>query len=360
MPRVPVVVLAGFLGAGKTTVLNQLLRSAAEVRLGVVVNDFGAIGVDALLVSGLADDTVSLENGCLCCSTEDGSVEELLARLVAPRGGEGLDAVLIEASGVAEPAAMVRRVLLSRVEGVEYGGLVVVVDAVEFEATRLRHPVLDDHVAMADVVLLTKTDLVEERELARVAARCRELNPWAPVVPAAHGRVDARLLFDERPAVQRQLALGEAVDDAHEAHLHTLYDAVEFTSDEPLDPRALVRFLDSRPSGVFRVKGFVRFAVPGHGQRFVVHAVGAAVRFGRTPWPRGSIRRTELVLVGAGIDAAALLAGLRACVASGPVRDGEMAMMGVLRNTEGVDTEGVDTEGVDTEGGEDGSGDDGS
>ncbi|NAZ87128.1 GTP-binding protein [Kineococcus sp. T90] len=336
----PVVVLAGFLGAGKTTVLNQLLGSAAEVRLGVVVDDFGAIGVDALLVSGLAEETVSLEDGCLCCSTEDGGVEELLVRLVAPRGGEGLDAVLIEASGLAEPAAMVRRVLLSRVEGVEYGGLVVAVDAVEFEATRLRHPVLDDHVAMADVVLLTKTDLVGAQELARVAARCRELNPWAPVVPAARGRVDARLLFDERPAVQRRPALGEAVDEAHEEHLHTLYDAVEFTSDEPLDPRAFVRFLRSRPSGVFRVKGFVRFAVPGHGQRFVLHTVGAAVRFERTGWPRGSIRRTELVLVGAGIDAPALLAGLRACVASGPVQDGEMAMTGVLRDTEGLDVDG--------------------
>ncbi|WP_432505458.1 CobW family GTP-binding protein [Kineococcus arenarius] len=339
VPRIPVVVLAGFLGAGKTTVLNQLLRSAAEVRLGVVVNDFGAIGVDALLVAGLADDTVSLENGCLCCSTEDGSVEELLSRLAAPRGGEVLDAIVIEASGVAEPAAMVRRVLLSGVEGVEYGGLVVAVDAVEFEATRLRHPVLDDHVAMADVVLLTKTDLVDAGALAAVAARCRELNPWAPVVPAEHGRVDARLLFDERPAVQRQLSLGEAVDD-HGGHLHSAYETVEFTGEEPLDPRAFVRFLEERPSGVFRIKGFVRFAAPSHQQRFVLHTVGAAVRFERTAWPRGSARRTELVLIGAGIDEAALLEGLRACVADGPVADEEMAMMGVLRNTEGVDTAG--------------------
>ncbi|WP_432483604.1 CobW family GTP-binding protein [Kineococcus esterisolvens] len=347
VPRIPVVVLAGFLGAGKTTVLNHLLRSAAEVRLGVVVNDFGAIGVDALLVAGLADDTVSLENGCLCCSTEDGSVEELLARLAAPGGGEVLDAVLIEASGLAEPAAMVRRVLLSGVEGIEYGGLVVVVDAVEFEATRSRHPALGDHVAMADVVLLTKTDLVGEAELARVAARCRELNPWAPVVPAARGRVDARLLFDERPAVQRQLTLGEAVAEEHGDHLHTAYETVEFTSDEPLDPRAFVRFLDGRPSGVFRIKGFVRFAAPSHPQRFVLHTVGAAVRFERTAWPRGSARRTELVLIGAGIDETALRGDLRACVAGGPVADEEMAMMGVLRNTEGVDTEGVEGAGAE-------------
>ncbi|WP_432524854.1 CobW family GTP-binding protein [Kineococcus sp. SYSU DK006] len=331
---IPVVVLAGFLGAGKTTVLNQLLRSAADVRLGVVVNDFGAVGVDALLVAGWADATVSLENGCLCCSTEDGTVEELLARLTAPRRGPGLDAVLIEASGVAEPAAMVRRVLDSRVPGVEYGGLVVAVDAVEFEATRARHPRLDDHVAMADVLLLTKTDLVDGEQLARVAARCRELNAFAPVVPAANGRVDPRLLFEVGPPRQRQLALGEEPD--HAEHLHTAYDAVSFTSEAPLDPRAFVRWLDARPSGVFRVKGFVHFAVDGHGQRFVLHTVGAAVRFERGPWPRGARRRTELVLVGAGLDAERLRADLAACVHQGGPLEDELAMMGVLRSTEGA------------------------
>ncbi|PRY13493.1 CobW family GTP-binding protein [Kineococcus rhizosphaerae] len=331
----PVVVLAGFLGAGKTTVLNQLLRSATDVRLGVVVNDFGAVGVDALLVAGWADSTVSLENGCLCCSTDDGTIDELLTRLTTARG-PALDAVVIEASGVAEPSAMVRQVLASTVPGVRYGGLVVVVDAVEFETTRLRHTELDDHVAMADVVILTKTDLVPEPDVARVAARCRELNAWAPVVPAAKGRVDPRLLFDARPARQRQLALGEVVTDPadHAEHVHTLYDAVEFRSEHPLDPRAFVRFLDARPSGVFRVKGFVRFAVEGFGQRYLLQTVGAAVRFERSAWPRGSARATELVLIGAGLDEAELLRGLRACVHEGEPLDDDLAMMGVLRSTE--------------------------
>ena len=331
------VVLAGFLGAGKTTVLNQLLRSATDVRLGVVVNDFGAVGVDALLVAGWADSTVSLENGCLCCSTDDGTVDELLARLTAPRRGAGLDAVVIEASGVAEPGAMVRQVLSSSVPGVSYGGLVVVVDAVEFEATRLRHAELDDHVAMADVVLLTKTDLVSPEVTARVAEACRGLNAWAPVVPAARGRVDARLLFEQRPREQRQLTLGELVEEHdHGEHLHAVYDAVEFRSAAPLDPRRFVEFLAARPSGVFRMKGFLRFAVEGFPQRYLLHTVGAAVRFERGGWPRGSDRASELVLIGAGLDADTLVAQLQACVHDGPLLDDEMAMMGVLRDTEGV------------------------
>ncbi|WP_432545514.1 CobW family GTP-binding protein [Kineococcus sp. SYSU DK004] len=341
---VPVVVLAGFLGAGKTTVLNQLLRSAADVRLGVLVNDFGAVGVDALLVAGQAGSTVSLENGCLCCSTDDGGVEELLGRLLAQgrRDGDGLDAVVVEASGVAEPGQMVRRVLTCGVPGVEYGGLVVVVDAVEFEAALVRHPRLADHVAAADVVLLSKTDLVDAAAARRVAARCRELNRWAPVVPAARGRVDPRLLFDERPPVQRQLALGEVLDEDHDGdhdddhhdHLHALYESVSFRSEAPLDPRALLAWLDARPPGVFRVKGVLRFAVRGHEQRFVLHTVGAAVRFERTAWPDGAPRRSELVLIGAGLDAGALLEGLRACAHEGPPLEDELVMMGVLRSTE--------------------------
>ncbi|WP_432509829.1 CobW family GTP-binding protein [Kineococcus sp. SYSU DK001] len=334
---IPVVVLAGFLGAGKTTVLNQLLRSAADVRVGVVVNDFGAVGIDALLVAGWADSAVSLENGCLCCSTDDGTVDELLARLTAGDRGETLDAVLVEASGVAEPSAMVRRVLASEVPGVRYGGLVVVVDAVGFAATRARHPELADHVAMADVVLISKTDLVDEAAAGRVAALCRELNPWAPIVPAARGRVDPRLLFEERPVRQRQLALGETVpDDDHDTHLHTRYETVEFRSPAPLDPRRFVEFLDGRPSGVFRAKGFVRFAVEGFGERYLLQAVGPVVRFERGRWPRGSERVTELVLIGAGLDADDLQRRLRACVHEGAPVDDEMAMMGVLRNTEGV------------------------
>jgi len=336
---VPVVVLAGFLGAGKTTVLNQLLRSATDVRLGVVVNDFGSVGVDALLVAGWADSTVSLENGCLCCSTEDGSVDELLTALTRRREPP-LDAVVIEASGVAEPGAMVRQVLASAVPGVTYGGLVVAVDAVEFEATLRRHPVLADHVGMADVVLLTKTDLVDDDAVAALLARCRALNPWAPVVPAARGELDARLLFDRPPPRQRQLALGEVVGDegpeGHAEHLHALYDTVTFTSDEPLDPRAFVAFLDARPSGVFRLKGFVRFAVRGHEQRFVLHAVGAAVAFARDAWPPGRPPRTEVVCIGAGLDADALLAGLAACVRTGEPLEDELAMMGVLRSTDGA------------------------
>ncbi|MEZ0166243.1 GTP-binding protein [Kineococcus sp. LSe6-4] len=330
---IPVVVLAGFLGAGKTTVLNHLLRSAADVRLGVVVNDFGAVGVDAMLVSGWADSTVSLENGCLCCSTEDGTVDELLTRLTARRGPDALDAVVVEASGVAEPAAMVRQVLTSTVPGVRYGGLVVVVDGVEFETVRRRHRQLDDHVAMADVVILSKTDLLEEAAVARVTARCRELNGWAPLVPAANGSLDPRLLFEAGPPRTRQLALGEAVPD-EAAHLHSFYDAVEFRSPDPLDPRRFTAFLDARPSGVFRVKGPVRFA--GADERYLLQTVGAAVRFTRGPWPRGAPRATELVLVGAGLDAPALLADLRACVQTAGEPVDEWAMMAVLRSTEGV------------------------
>lgn len=104
----PVVVLAGSVGAGKTTVLNHLLRTTSGARIGLVVNDFGSVNVDSMLVSAWSDDTVALQNGCLCCALGDDVLNDVLARLTSLEAG--LDVVVVEASGVAEPAALVPRV----------------------------------------------------------------------------------------------------------------------------------------------------------------------------------------------------------------------------------------------------------
>ena len=123
---IPVIVVAGFLGAGKTTLLNHLLRARHGRRVGVVVNDFGSVGIDAMTVAAQVDAMVSLGNGCLCCAVDTASFDEMLGRLAAPR--HRLDAVVVEASGLAEPRELVRQVLSTSAPGVTYGGLVLVVD----------------------------------------------------------------------------------------------------------------------------------------------------------------------------------------------------------------------------------------
>ncbi|MFD7706058.1 CobW family GTP-binding protein [Streptomyces sp. NPDC059786] len=354
--QIPVVVLAGFLGSGKTTLLNQLLHRSGGSRIGAIVNDFGAIEIDAMAVAGaLGDSTVSLGNGCLCCAVDASELDVYLERLARPSAG--VDVVVIEASGLAEPQELVRMVLASENPRVVYGGLVEVVDAAEFDSTRERHPEIERHLGIADLVVVNKVDRAPDGDA--VLRLVRELTEGAAVVPATYGRIDPEFLFDCRPSRER---IGQlSFDDLHlhgdepggtgpgpgdtgpdegmhasHAHLHSAYDAVSFTSEVPLHPRRLMDFLDSRPGGLYRIKGYVDFGAHDPRNRYAVHAVGRFLRFYPEPWssardPHGAAGRvTQLVLIGSGIDADALLKGLQACKEDVPHAD-EHSMWGVLR-----------------------------
>ncbi|MFF9364671.1 CobW family GTP-binding protein [Streptomyces griseoluteus] len=344
--QIPVVVLAGFLGSGKTTLLNHLLHRSGGSRIGAVVNDFGSIEIDAMAVAGaLGDSTVSLGNGCLCCAVDASELDTYLARLAAPAAG--IDVIVIEASGLAEPQELVRMVLASEQPEIMYGGLVEVVDAAEFDDTRARHPEIDRHLALADLVVVNKLDRAPHAD--RVLGLVRELTEGA-VLPATYGRIDPEFLFDCRPGEERvgQLSFddlhshdgheGDGEPDAHPAHLHSAYDTLSFTSDTPMDPRALMRFLDGRPEGLYRIKGYVDFGAHDPANRYAVHAVGRFLRFRPEPWPPGAVRLTQLVLIGTGIDADALGKELDAGRGAADGTD-EQAMWGVLRYVPGSEDE---------------------
>ncbi|MFJ9032299.1 CobW family GTP-binding protein [Streptomyces sp. NPDC102274] len=361
--QIPVVVLTGFLGSGKTTLLNHLLRRRAGNRIAVVVNDFGAIEIDTMTVAGQVGSTVSLGNGCLCCAVDASELDGYLERLTRPSAR--IDIVVIEASGLAEPQELVRMILTGDHPHAVYGGLVQVVDAAEFDATRARHPEIDRHISIADLVVLNKTDRVTGTEHRRILATLDGLGPGTPVVSAAYGRIDPELLFD--PAVRpdeeekaRQLSFEDLYEDTHAAHddqafhgdqafhdgrashdghLHAAYESVSFIAEAPMNPRRLMTFLDSRPPGLYRIKGFVDFGAADPANRYALHAVGRSLRFHPAPWGRGEERLSQLVLIGSGIDREALLKELDACQDPPPrtaaSRDAaavdESAMWGVLR-----------------------------
>ncbi|PAZ14847.1 cobalamin biosynthesis protein CobW [Streptomyces sp. SA15] len=331
--QIPVVVLAGFLGSGKTTLLNHLLHSSGGSRIGAIVNDFGAIEIDAMAVAGaLGDSTVSLGNGCLCCAVDASELDVYLERLARP--DTGIDVIVIEASGLAEPQELVRMVLASEHPGIVYGGLVEVVDAAEFDETRAKHPEIDRHLALADLVVVNKLDRAADGE--RVLDLVRSLVDRAAVVPARYGRIDPEFLFDCRPSEERvgQLSFDDLhehrADDDHGHHLHAGYDSLSFVSEAPLDPRRLMGFLDSRPEGLYRIKGYVDFGPYDVTNRYAVHAVGRFLRFYPEPWAATDARLTQLVLIGSGIDAPALGKELQACESDAPHAD-EHGMWGVLR-----------------------------
>ncbi|WP_309114115.1 GTP-binding protein [Saccharothrix sp.] len=312
--RLPVIVVAGFLGAGKTTLLNHLLAGARGTRIGVVVNDFGAIGIDAMSVAGQVESTVSLSNGCLCCAVDVSGLDEMLAKLDSQ-----VDVIVIEASGLAEPQAMARMVLASENPRLSYGGLVLLVDAAEFPDD------LERHLRVADLVVLNKTDRVANT--AELVDRIDRLTPGVPITAVTHGRVDPALLFDPKPReTHGQLSFEDLLE---EDHVHVHYDSVEFTADA-MNPTRLMHFLDHRPPGLYRIKGFVRFDVPGHRQRFTLHTVGAFLRFDRDQW--GDVpRRTQLVLIGTDLDRDAIRKALDDCVEPDPSSVDPQSMLEVLR-----------------------------
>jgi G3E family GTPase len=369
--QIPVVVLAGFLGSGKTTLLNHLLRRNGGNRIGVVVNDFGSIEIDAMAVAGQVGSTVSLGNGCLCCAVDASELDDHLEKLTRPAAR--IDVIVIEASGLAEPQELVRMILASDNPRIVYGGLVEVVDAAEFDATRKRHPEIDRHLAIADLVVLNKTDRVGRAALDRVLGTLGELSGGRPVISAQYGRVDPELLFDpaarpEREKV-RQLSFedlyaeeaeeceAEEYEDGyalqgrdHAGHLHAAYESVAVASEAPMHPRRLMGFLDSRPEGLYRIKGFVDFGAADPDNRYAVHAVGRFLRFYPSPWGRGEERLTQLVLIGSGIDAGALRRELESCGQTGPQdAPDERSMWGVLRYVPAQTREAVEPETGETE-----------
>lgn len=304
---VPVLAVAGHLGAGKTTLLNHLLRNGRGVRIGALVNDFGAVNIDAMLVAGQVDAMASLSNGCICCAVDADEAGEMLGKLAAVR--PRLDLIVVEASGVAEPAALARTIITADDPRFHYAGLVLVVDGLQ--------PDLGHGVPVADLVVLNKASSCADAD--GLIARIRELNPRVPVLPTDFARIDPELLIDppER-APQAQLSFDELLREEH-GHDHPAYQSIEFRTDTPVNPRLFMEFLRDRPEGLYRAKGFVDFG----DQRFLVQLVGSSLRFEKRR-PGG----TELVLIGTGMDTSALLAGLQRC--AGAPAD-ENAMLGVLK-----------------------------
>lgn len=312
--RVPVVVLTGHLGAGKTTLLNHLLRQPGA-RVGVVVNDFGDVDVDAGLVTGQVDEPAAISGGCLCCLPDAGGLDDALERLTHPR--LGLDVVVVEASGLAEPLALARLVRFSGVERVRPGGVVDVVDAVEHFRTvdvRVDPPA---RFGVASLVVVNKADRLTgpdgERRLARIEERVRARNPRVAVVRASRGRVDPALVYDaaatEDPPDELPLA---ALMRGEHAHDHVHADAVSARSAAPVSPTRVLDLLEDPPAGVYRIKGTVAVAT-GRGVRgYVVHVVGRSVHVTSAP---ACEARSELVAIGMHLDVDAVRARVERALA---------------------------------------------
>ncbi len=330
--RLPVSIITGFLGSGKTTLLNRLLQDPAMAGAAVIINEFGEIGLDHLLVATPNENTVLLANGCICCTVQ-GDLVNTLRDLDKQRLQGDLppfDRVLIETTGLADPVPIVQTVVTDEKLAPRYtlDSVVTLVDAVNGSAQLDTQPESRKQAAIADRLLITKTDLAEPSVVQALTARLAELNPGAELVTAVHGAVAPAVLFgaaidaaSRAPDVRRWLREEEfvrtesrqrshvagAAAGAHDAHIQSY----SIHLDEPVSTAGLTAWLIAlaslRGADLLRVKGILNV----EGAPVAVHAVQTLIHEPVTlaRWPDAE-RRSRLVFITRGMDRAAIEATL--------------------------------------------------
>ncbi len=334
--RIPVTILTGFLGAGKTTLLNRLLQADQGLRMAVLVNDFGPINIDSRLVVGIEGETISLSNGCICCTIRDDLQRAVLQLAERPDPPE---TILIETSGVSDPHAVINTFISRRMrQQFQLDSVITVIDAEQIHAQPTFADLIGRQIAAADIVLLNKCDLVSAPRLAEVREWVQSVVPRTRVLETVQAQAPLALLTsidrDHReqeyaPELHADMLVYDDHHDLdHHNHTHdhndhgTIFQTWSYESELWLARHQVWDALTLLPPGVFRAKGILALAESPRRQ-VIMHLVGRRLTLTPgEPWG-DTVPRNQIVLIGlpGSLDQAALAPYFDACVAQNPLHE---------------------------------------
>jgi cobalamin biosynthesis protein CobW len=338
--KIPVTVITGFLGAGKTSLIRHMLENADGKKLALIINEFGDLGIDGDILKGCGDETcteddvLELTNGCICCTVADDFVptlETLLNREDRP------DHIVIETSGLALPKPLVKAFQWPEVRSrTTVDGVITVVDGPAVKSglfaddpelikqQRLADPSLDhenpleevfgDQLACADMVIVSKSDMLEEAALNDVLALInKEARTSVEAIPAVHGQLDPGVILGLGAAAEDDVDARPSCHDDEEEHEHDDFDTFTLNITAGADPAAVTERAKRAlgVEGVLRVKGFAE--IEGKPARLIIQGVGERVEhYYDRPWMADESRASQLVIIGLqGFDRAAVEAVLK-------------------------------------------------
>lgn len=327
--RIPVTILTGFLGSGKTTVLNHILQNCQNLKVAVLVNEFGDINIDSQLLVAADSDLVELSNGCICCTINESLVDAVLQVLNRP---EKVDYLIVETTGVADPLPIAWTFVSTDLRDLTYlDSILTLVDVETFTPEHFDSQAALSQIALGDILLLNKTDRVSPAQVQQTEAYLRETKPGARILRSRYGQVPLPLIL----GVGLSQPLGYPAPNQHHHphdHEHDHHDqdhhshenhasdhlendgfvSVSFVSDRPFKLEKFQTFLtEQMPENIFRAKGLLWFQESG--LRYIFQLSGKRYEMSHDQWPAAP--QTQLVFIGRDLDSDQIRSQLAACTA---------------------------------------------